>query len=83
MKVTTIKIHKIPHGQLIKKITSIANKYLCDIEIIVGTTIGNVKSPISFLSTLSKVKLPCNIMIKCSNWKDESKAIVDICQYFN
>lgn len=81
MQTVTLKIHKIPHGQLIKKISSVANKYLCDVEIIVGTNIGNVKSPISFLSILSKVKLPCNITIRCCNWKDEDKAIVDVCQY--
>jgi len=81
MKSATLRITKIPHGSLPYEIARVAGKYTCDVEIIVGTNVGNVKSPISFMSVLAKAKLPAKIEVRCSNWKDEVEALEEVCKY--
>ena len=81
MKSTQIRLTKLPHGSLIKTISETAGKFTCDIEIIVGTNVGNVKSPISFMSVLAKAKVPCKVEIKASNWSDEVEAVEAVCKY--
>lgn len=80
MKSATIRITKIPHGQLISKLSQVASKFFCDIEMILGTNIGNMKSPISFMALLTKLRLPAKIEIRCSNWDDEVEALEAICK---
>lgn len=81
MKKVTIRLTKIPHGSLIKTISATAGKFTCDIQVNIGTNVGNVKSPISFMSVLAKAKLPCNVDIVASNWTDEVEAVEAICKY--
>ncbi|MCQ3907446.1 MAG: HPr family phosphocarrier protein [Mycoplasmoidaceae bacterium] len=55
------------HNKMASELQHIAGKYMCDVDVIVGTTKANAKSLINLMNAYVKVKIPGKIEIRTSN----------------